>query len=399
MGESVTKITLASREFIIVGTAHVSNESVQEVENSIRSEKPDTVCIEIDEARYKSISQRDTWTQLSIPQVLKQGKGFLLLANLVLSSFQKRIGLDLGVKPGEEMIRAIAVAQELGIPFEFADREINTTFRRAWGKTGFWGKNKMLAAMISSIFVNEKLSPAEIESLKEKSALENMLDELAHYLPSIKTVLIDERDRYLATKIFQAKGTRILAVVGAGHVKGIISSLQKLSEGQLDTDLTDLEKLPPPKMLPKILGIAIPVIIVLFIASGFIFVDFKTGLDTLIKWVIFNGGGAAIGCILALANPITILLAIPAAPIATLNPFLAVGVLTGLIEYKFRKPKVEDFEKISEDITTFKGFYKNRIIHILVVFFLSSMGGLVGNYIFLFPAAADLIKQIMKFFS
>ncbi len=398
MGESITKITIGSREYIIVGTAHVSNESVLEVENSIRAEKPDTVCIEIDEARYKSISQRDSWANLSIPQVLKQGKGFLLLANLVLSSFQKRIGLDLGVKPGEEMIRAITVAKELGIPFEFADREINTTFRRAWGKTGFWGKNKMLAAMVSSVFASEKLGKEEIEALKEKSVLENMLDELAHFLPSIKTVLIDERDRYLATKIFLAKGSRVLAVVGAGHVRGIIASLHQLSEGTLSTDLSDIEQVPPPKLLPKIIGIAIPVIILLFIASGFVFGDFRNGLDKVIGWIIFNGGGAAIGSLLALANPITILLAIPAAPIATLNPFIAVGVLTGLVEYKFKRPKVEDFEKIGEDITTFKGFYRNRIIHILVVFFLSSLGGMIGNYLFLVPAGADFIKQIMNLF-
>jgi pheromone shutdown-related protein TraB len=207
MGEAVTKLTIGSREFIIVGTAHVSNESVVEVENTIREEKPDSVCIEIDDARYKSISDPDAWKRLSIPQVIRQGKGFLLLANLVLSSFQKRIGLDLGVKPGEEMIRAIEVAKELGIPFFLCDREINVTFKRAWAKTGFIGKSKMLAAMAGAVFSDEKLSKDEIEKLKEKSALENMLDELARYLPSIKTVLIDERDRYLATKIYCAEAS------------------------------------------------------------------------------------------------------------------------------------------------------------------------------------------------
>jgi pheromone shutdown-related protein TraB len=396
VGESVTNITIGKRELIIIGTAHVSNKSVLEVEKNIRLRTPDTVCIEIDESRYRSISEQDAWKNLSIPQVLRQGKGFLLLANLVLSSFQKRIGLDLGVKPGEEMMRAIEVAKELNIPYAFCDREINITFKRAWAKTDFRGKVKMLAAMASSVFTNEKLSPTEIEKLKEKNELENMLDELSKFLPSIKTVLIDERDRNLATKIFEAPGNTILAVVGAGHVPGIISALQMLDAGKLSNDLTDIETIPKPKVMPKIVGFLIPILIIALIVAGFVINGYKKGLKMIIVWIIFNGGGAALGSLLALAHPITILAAIPAAPIATLNPFIAVGVITGLIEYRFRKPRVADFEKISDDVTSFRGWYRNRIIRILLVFFLSSLGGVVGNFTTIIPYFTNIVANLLK---
>ena len=381
INETVTKVTLKNKEIYLLGTAHVSKDSVTEVEALIQRENPDRVCIEIDSTRYKSLKEGQNWSSLNIYQVIRERKGFLLLANLVLTSFQRRLGVDLGVSPGEEMKKAIEVAQEMDIPFSFCDREIHVTLRRAWKKSRFWGKNKMLAALLSSIFTKEKLSQDDIEKLKKKSALQDMMEELAKYLPSVKEVLIDERDRYLATKIKQAEGTKLVAVVGAGHMTGIVQWLQKLENGEVSDDLSDIESLPGKSPLSKIVPWIIPLIVVGVLAAGFLRSGWQEALSMLWLWILVNGTLSALGALLALAHPLTILASFAAAPITSLNPTIGVGIVTGLLEAVVRKPRVQDFERIHEDILSLKGFYKNRLSHILVVFFLSSVGSAVGTFI------------------
>lgn len=379
--ETVTRLSVGGRQVVVVGTAHVSRESVDEVEDIIRSEKPDTVCVEIDQSRYKSMVEGQSWSSLNIQQVLRERKGFLLIANLVLSSFQKKLGKDLGTSPGQEMKRAIEVSQELGIPFVFADREIHVTLRRAWKKTGFWGKNKMLAALLSSIFSNEKLSPEEIEKLKVKSAIQDMMEELAGYLPAAKAVLIDERDQYLATRIFESKGAKVVAVVGAGHVNGIAEWLEKLGSGALKPDLSAIEEVPPASRIAKIIPWLIPAVVLGVLALGFLRSGWQEALSMLWLWVLVNGTLSAAGALLALAHPLTIIISFLAAPITSMNPTIGVGIVTGLLEAVLRKPRVRDFETLHDDITSIKGFYRNRFTHILVVFFLSSIGSAVGTFI------------------
>jgi pheromone shutdown-related protein TraB len=303
------------------------------------------------------------------------------MANLVLASFQRRLGMDLGTSPGEEMRRAVSVSEELGIPFVFADREIHVTLRRAWKKTRFWGKNKMLAALLSSVFTKEKLSPGEIEKLKEKSAVQDMMEELARYLPSVKEVLIDERDQYLATRIFESKGDKIVAVIGAGHVDGIVTWLQKLDSGGEPADLAAIESIPPPSPLSKLVPWLVPVVVLGIIATGFLRSGWQEGLEMLWLWVVVNGTLSAAGALLALAHPVTIVLSFVAAPITSINPTIGVGIVTGLLEAFLRKPRVRDFESLHDDIATFKGFYRNRLTHILIVFFLSSLGSAVGTFV------------------
>lgn len=379
--DTVTRVRFNDREFVLVGTAHVSRESVDEVETIIGEEKPDTVCVEIDNTRYRSMVEGQNWSSLNIYQVLKDRKGFLLMANLVLSSFQRRLGKSLGVSPGEEMRRAIDVATELGIPYTFCDREIHVTLRRAWKRTSFWGKNKMLAALFSSIFTNEKLSKEEIEKLKGKSAIQDMMEELANYLPSVKEVLIDERDRYLATRIYESHGTRLLAVVGAGHINGVVSWLEKISTGGSSTDLTEIENIPPASKISRILPWIIPILVFGVIATGFLRSGWQEGLSMLWLWVLVNGTLSAAGALLALAHPVTIVASFLAAPITSMNPTIGVGIVTGLLEAVLRKPRVRDFESLHDDIVSVKGFYRNRFTHILVVFFLSSIGSAIGTFI------------------
>ena len=378
--DTITRIHLGKREIILVGTAHISQTSADEVESTIEKEKPDQVCIELDAARYKTMTEGASWKQTNIYQVIKQKKGFLLMANLVLSSYQKRIGADLGLSTGEEMKAAIRKAEEMKIPFTLADRDIQTTLRRAWKKSNFWNRNKLLAVIVSSVFSKEKITEEEIEQLKNKSAMEGMMDEMAKYLPSIKSVLIDERDRYLATKIFTAEGKKSVAVVGAGHAKGIVSWLEKLYKEEQEAELADLEQVPKKSIIGKIVPWIIPVIIVGMITVGFFIAGWEKALDGIFIWIMYNGILAVIGGILGLAHPLVILAAFPLAPVFSINPLMGTGILCGVLQSILRKPRVMDFESLNDDIQSFKGFYRNRVTHALVVMITISLGSLIGTF-------------------
>ncbi|MFP4363307.1 MAG: TraB/GumN family protein [Spirochaetia bacterium] len=381
MSDTLTRLKLGDREFILIGTAHISKESVEEVTSVIEEEMPDRVCVEIDASRYQNMKKKQDWSRLNISQVLKKKQGFLLLANLVLSSFQKKIGADLDIKPGEEMKLAVEKAQDLQIPFSLCDREISVTLRRAWAKSSFWGKNKLLAALLSSVFSNEKISKEDIEDMKKKNALESMMEELAGYMPSVKEVLIDERDQYLATNIYEAEGNKIVAVVGAGHVPGMVSWLKEIHEGKRDTDLQEISQIPPKSWVSKVLPWIIPAAVLGLIVTGFFRSGMEVSLNMMWYWVLVNGTLSAVGALAAFAHPVTILMSFLAAPITSLNPTIGVGIITGLIEAFVRKPRVRDFENLQDDILSVKGFFKNRLTHVLVVFFLSSLGSAIGTFI------------------
>jgi pheromone shutdown-related protein TraB len=402
MNSNSMRITLGGAGIDLIGTAHVSRESIDEVARVIREEKPGVVCVELDQGRYGSISQKENWERLNVSNVFKEGKGFLLIANLVLASFQRRLGNELGVKPGEEMKTAVETAVELGIPYSLCDREVQITLRRAWARCGLWSKCKLLASLFSSAFTTEKLSPEEIENLKNRNELDGMMSELAGYLPGVKETLIDERDRYLAAKIWAAAGGgdeaagtsrqpgSAVAVVGAGHLQGIKAHLEKLAAGEESPDVADLDIIPKPGFFSKAAGWIIPVLIAALIAAGF----FRSGADVslamLLRWILWNGSLAALGTIIALGHPLSIIVSFLGAPIATLNPFIGVGIFSGLTEATVRKPRVSDTETISEDVTSLRGIYRNRISRALLVFFLSSLGGVIGNFISI-PAIAGLL--------
>jgi len=387
--DTVHELVYGSKRYILIGTAHVSAESVAEVDSIIRRYSPDRVCIELDQGRLQSLTAEDSWKNLDMTKVIKEGRGFLMLANLMLSSFQKRMGEDAGVKPGAEMKAALQTSQELGIPCSMIDRDISTTLKRAWRKSGFWTKNKLLASLLSSVLGGEEVSAEEIEELKKKSALEGMMNELADYMPQIKHVLIDERDQFLACRLFEEKEDCVLAVVGAGHVPGIKRWLEDLHMAKANSNTEEINTVPPAGLTGKILGWLIPLAIVGLLVAGFFTSGWQGGLYKLLTWVLVNGGLAALGALIALAHPLTILAGFVGAPIATLNPVIGVGMFTGLVEAMIRKPRVKDMENLQTDITSFKGFFRNRITRILLIFVLSSLGGVIGNLIaipFLFPS-------------
>lgn len=381
MSNTIRRVSLSGKTVTLVGTAHISKESVEEVSTIIDQESPGRVCVELDASRYQSMAQGSRWEHLDIGKVLKEGKGFFLLANLALGGFQKRMGEGIGAKPGEEMFAAIHAAEARDIPWSVCDRDIQVTLKRAWARSNLWNRAKLLASLIGSAFSNEKLTEAEIEQLKERNELEQMMDELAEYLPSVKEVLIDERDRYLASRIFEAKESTVVAVVGAGHMNGIERWLAELDAGTKSADTTDIDKVPPPSFWARYAGWIVPGIILALLVAGFFRSGTQASLALMLRWVLLNGSLAALGSALCLAHPVTIGVSFLLAPIATLNPLVGIGLFAGTAETYLRKPTVRDFERLTDDITSVKGFYRNRVTHILLVFFLSSIGGMIGNFI------------------
>lgn len=381
MKQNIKTLHFNDREIILVGTAHISKESMEEVDKTVRDTLPDCVAVELDEQRYESIKSPEAWKNLDIVKVLKEKRGFIMLANLVLGSFQRRMGADVGVKPGDEMRSALTVSEELGIPVAMVDRPIQTTLRRAWAKNSLWGKLKLLSALFAAAFEKEEISAEQIESLKSSNEMDSMMDELAGYLPTVKEVLIDERDRYLAAHIWNCKGKKVLAVLGAGHLPGVEKFLNGIASGEKNCDTADIEEVPAAGAGAKIAGWIFPVLLIALIAAGFFTGGAKTSFDMLISWVLWNGSLAALGTLLALGHPLAIITGFVGAPLGTLNPFLAVGLFTGLVQAWVRKPKVEDMEHLADDASSLKGLYKNRIGRVLLVFFLSSLGGSIGNFI------------------
>mgnify|MGYP003488883798 FL=1 len=390
MSNTQKVLTLNGRTITLIGTAHISQDSINEVTEAIKTQKPDCVAIELDQKRCDSIKNPDSWRQLDIVKVLKRGEGFLLLANLVLASFQKRMGQNVGVRPGDEMVAAMKVAEELNIPTTMVDRPIQTTLRRAWAKNSLWGKCKLLSAMISSAFTSEKISSEEIEELKNNSEMDSMMKELSDYMPTVKEVLIDERDKYLASHIWESKGTNIIAVLGAGHLPGVQAYLEKIAAGQESTDTTEIANIPNKTLGAKIKGWIIPAIIVILIGMGFYFGGRNKGTELVLSWVLWNGALSAIGSIIAAAHPLTILVSFIGAPITSLCPFVGVGFLTGITQAFVCKPKVKDIEDLSTDAGSLKGFYKNRVLKVLLVFILSSLGSSIGTFV----SGADIISKL-----
>lgn len=366
-------ISLNDKDIFLIGTAHISRASAETVKNFIIEEKPDSVCVELCQSRYQSITDPEKWKNMDIITIIKQKKALLLLVNLILSAFQKRLARQLGLNPGQEMIEAIKAAQENNINLVLADRDIQITFARIWKKLGFFGKFKLLFMLLLSIFSQEDISEEEIERLKSEDVLTAALNDLAVSFPRLKSSLIDERDQYLAEKIKNAPGKKIVAVVGAGHIPGIKTEIYK------EHDLNSLTYVPKSANWVKWVLWAIPIAIIVMIISTFR-VSTISGVNQILQWLIWNGSLAALGALITAAHPLSILTAFLAAPITSLNPLLAAGWFAGIVEAIVRKPRVEDFEDLG-NITTFRDFFRNRVTKILLVVALTNLGSSFGTFI------------------
>src|SRR5699024_3083151 len=335
--ESITRIYLDEKEIILIGTAHVSKHSAEQVKEVIDLERPDSVCIELDEQRYQSVMDGNQWKDMDIFNVIKEKKATLLLMNLAISSFQNRIAKQFDIKAGQEMIQGIESANEVGACLFLANRNIQITFSRIWRGIGVKGKSTLLSSIVYSIFSKETITEEEMEEMKERDMLDSMLQELTENFPRLKKPLIDERDQYLSQKIKHAKGNIIVAVLGAAHVPGIIKQIDK--EHHLET----LHAKPPKAKWPKVVGWMIPLAIVSLILYTFM-TNPAAGWQQTLSWVVWNGSFAALGTLIALGHPLAILTAFVAAPITSLNPLLAAGWFAGFVQAYMKRPNVSDFE-------------------------------------------------------
>jgi pheromone shutdown-related protein TraB len=369
------RLTYEDKEIVLVGTAHVSRESADLVDQVIAEEKPDTVCVELCQSRYQSIIEKNRWQNTDLFKVIKEKRAFLLLLNLMLAHFQKKIGQKFGIKPGEEMIRAIHAARAVGARIELSDREIRITLSRAWRLMSLWTKTKLFAQLIVSSEQWSDIKEEDVEEMKKKDVLETLLSEIGEVLPEIRRVLIDERDQYLAHKIRTASGKKIVAVVGAGHVPGI----QRHWDKPVDMDL--LNQIPPRGKVFTALKWGIPGLIVGLIILGFFTAGAAAGATMIKWWILANAVLAGLGAAIALGHPLTVLSAIVAAPITSLNPMIAAGWVSGLVETFLGKPKVRDFENLPEDISSLKGFWKNKITRILLVVVFTNIGSSLGTFV------------------
>ncbi len=396
MSQTQTVLELNGRKITLIGTAHVSEESVKEVAAAIKEIKPDCVAIELDEKRCESIKNPEKFRELDLIKVFKNKQIWLMLANLVLSSFQKRMGTNVGVKPGDEMITAMQTAEELNIPCTMVDRPIQITFKRAWAKNNLWGKCKLISALLASALSKEEVSSQEIENLKSKSEMDSMMSDLSDFMPTVKQVLIDERDQYLASHIWDSPGNNLVAVLGAGHIPGVVSHLNNIATKQETTDTSEISSIPSKTIGSKILAWMIPVAIVALIVLGYVFGGKKIGNDMIKSWILWNSSLAAIGALIAWGHPLTILVSLVASPFTSLCPFIGVGFVSGFVQTLLCRPKVANLETLSDDVGKFTGWYKNRILRVFLVLILTTIGSSFGSWISLADIGVQITSLISK---
>ena len=383
-------ILKGDQEIILIGSAHISQASVTEVQETIEKEKPDSVCVELCQTRCDALHGKKHWQEQDIFKVIKENKTALLLANLILSSFQKRLGKNIGINPGQEMLTAIQTAETHNAQVIMADRPIEITFKRAWRMMPVKEKLQSLSYFFSSIFNNEQIETEQIEQLKSQDMLSEAIREFEKISPTIKQVVVDERDQYLAKKICHAQGNKIVAVIGAGHLKGVQKYLESEQESK---SCNELEALPDPSFLSKFLKWGIPAAIIGLFIYGFTNVDSQVGYELMLKWVLINGGLSALGTLLALAHPMTMVAALVAAPITSLNPMIAAGWVAGFVELYVRKPQVKDFEALSDDVFSLSGFWKNKITRVLLIVIFANVGSSIGTFL----GGAAIIDQLLPF--
>lgn len=385
---SVRRLTLDGREIILLGTAHVSQTSVDMVRSVIAEEQPDTVCVELDHQRHKALRNPHHWETLNLIDVIRQGQAPFLCANLILAAYQKRMGLHTGVRPGAELAAAAEEAEQRDLTVRLIDREIRTTLLRAWRKAGFWKKMSLLATLLAGMFEKQTFDEEELARLRESDTLTVLLDELAQVLPTVKTILVDERDLYMANEIRHSPGQRVVAVVGAAHLPGISARLAAPSPPA--AEIAELSIIPEPGKFGKLMQWLIPALVIGVFVVGLFAGDMSKLTSAAIGWILATGGLSALATAAALGHPLTILAAFVAAPITTLHPAIGVGFVTGLVQAFLVAPTVKDMERVGEEITSVRGWWRNRMTRVLLVFFLSNLGAAIGVLI-AFKWLKDLI--------
>jgi len=384
LDENVTKVEYKGKEILLIATAHVSSKSVELVKQVIEEERPDSVCIELDEDRYNSIKNPKKWEETDITKVIKDKKAGYLLANMALSAYQKKIAKQLSAQVGGEMLQGMKSAEEIGAELILADRKIQTTFMRIWRKLNLWEKSKLLVSVLFSFDEEDTdITDQDLEELLKADMLESVLADMRKEFPKIGDILISERDQHLANKIREAPGKKIVAVLGGAHVPGVKDEIHR------EQDMERITTLPPKSPVTRIISWGIPIIILCLIIYAFA-LNIQTGLQQLSSWVLWNSILAGIFAVFAGAHPLSILTAAAMAPITSLNPLLACGWFAGLVQATIKKPTVQDVLNVNEDIFHLKGFYKNRFLKALLVVILANLGSSIGTIV----AGTDMIRNL-----
>ncbi len=382
--EPLTTLEYGGNKITILGTAHVSQASADKVKELIATGQYDAVAVELCPSRYKAIVNPDALAKMDLLQVIKKGQASMVAASLALGAFQQRMAEQLGVEPGSEMRTAIKDATDAKLPVLLIDREIGTTLKRIYYNVPWWRRFELYSGLLASIITRESVSSEEIEKLKEGDVLESAFLQFSQDQKDLFKPLISERDEYMSARLIneckENNYKHTLAIVGAGHLKGIKELLMNRSISNTNQKLEELDTIPNTSSWFKYL----PWIIVILILTGFAFGFDRSsdiGMAMIIDWVFINGGLAALGAIIALAHPLTILTAFLAAPITSLNPMIGAGMVAATAEIFIRKPQVEDFGRLRSDAATLKGWWHNQVTRILLIFLLSSFGSALGTYI------------------
>ncbi|MEM1578845.1 MAG: TraB/GumN family protein [Archaeoglobaceae archaeon] len=375
------------KKLIILGTAHVSQKSVEEVREVIEKERPDAVAVELCIGRYKALMGERG--EIDIRKVLKKGDFFLIVFQLLLSYFQRKIGKEMNIKPGEEMIAAIQKAREINADVLLIDRDIAITFKRLWNQMSFFEKLKFFYHMFRGFFAKD----VEVEEILKEDVIDLLVKEFRKISPKAARILIDERDEYMAYNLRKAmeRYNKIVAVVGAGHKKGIADAIWR------DVKIDELLKIPENKTV-KILFLGFLALIILFFAiTAFLAIEIL--YKVFIYWFLINGILAAIGAIIARAHPFAVLSAFFCAWLTSLNPFIAAGWVSGAVEAWIRKPTLGDIENVFK-AETLKEMINNKFFRVILVAALTNLGSMIGTiyagyYIFT-NFGVDLMKIISE---
>ena len=378
------------RIFVLLGTAHVSRASAAEVRAEIETGAYDSVAIELCDARHAALTRKSEMEQMDLFQVLRQGKAGMIAGSLALGAYQQRLADQFGIEPGAEMRAAIDASAAAGLPLALIDRNIGITLKRVYRRIPWWQRVNTLAALGASVFSREKISESDIEQLKQGDVLESTFNEFARQSAGLHEALIDERDRYMAARLLeQEAGRQTLVVVGAGHLKGLAGYLEA---GMADPAgvCRELDTLPRGARWVK----WIPWLVVAVIVFGFVLgFSHSAGLgqQMVVEWIVINGALSALGALIALGHPLTVVTAFVAAPITSLNPTIGAGMVTAAAELWLRKPRVGDFSTLKQDVAKLSGWWKNRVSRTLLVFILSSLGSAAGTYIAGFRIFGQLV--------
>ncbi len=373
--------------FTLIGTAHVSRASADAVQAMASSGEYDAIAVELCPARYDALTAERNWSDLDLYKVVREGKAGLVMANLALSAYQRRIAEQFGIEPGAEMRAAVTAATQGNVPLQLIDRDLATTLRRSYASVPWYKRIYLMTGLALGMVSSDEIDEDAIERLKEGDILEATFTEFAEQSPELYQSLIAERDRYMAARLRQENGdipalqtTRnVLVVIGAGHMEGISAQLQNMQEDPQDVR-RELDSIPPRTLWPRVIPWAVMALVLAGFAVGFSRSP-ELGWQLVALWVAFHGGLAALGALIARGHPLTILSAMIAAPLTSLNPTIAAGMVTGLVESWLRKPKVSDLENLRFDITTVKGWFRNPATRILLVFFFSNLGSAIGTWV------------------